>query len=163
PTTARAQSKQRSVESGSELYTTYCASCHGPTARGDGQIATFLRVEPADLTQIAKRNKGTFDPLKGSRIIDGGETVKPHGKTDKSEMSGTAQQLPGRERHEEKVLQVGVARRQQLGDAALEHDLALMQHHEPGGRRFGFVCWQDPQLTVRPYGLVRGDVLCVAD
>jgi mono/diheme cytochrome c family protein len=86
PTPAHAQPAQRSTESGSELYTTYCASCHGPTAHGDGQIAMFLRVKPADLTLIAKRNKGTFDSEKVSRIIDGRESVKPHGKADKSEM-----------------------------------------------------------------------------
>jgi mono/diheme cytochrome c family protein len=83
---ARAQSESQSMESGSGLYTTYCASCHGPNAHGNGSIAIFLRVAPADLTQIAKRNKGVFDKERVYRIIDGRQPVKPHGRAEKSEM-----------------------------------------------------------------------------
>ena len=84
--TARAQSESRSVDSGSGLYATYCASCHGPSAHGDGSVARFLRVPPADLTQIAKRNKGVFDADRVYQIIDGRQAVKAHGRVDKSEM-----------------------------------------------------------------------------
>jgi mono/diheme cytochrome c family protein len=73
--TVLAQSEGRSMESGSELYTTYCASCHGANAHGNGSVAIFLRVPPADLTQIAKRNKGVFDAEKVYRIIDGRQVV----------------------------------------------------------------------------------------
>ena len=64
------------------LFRTYCASCHGKEAKGDGPLAENLRVRPADLTLIAKRNKGTFDADKVHRIIDGREAVKGHGGTD---------------------------------------------------------------------------------
>jgi mono/diheme cytochrome c family protein len=69
----------RSAEDGGALYKTYCASCHGATARGTGPIAVFLRVAPADLTQIAKRNKGVFPEDQVYRIIDGRQAVKTHG------------------------------------------------------------------------------------
>jgi mono/diheme cytochrome c family protein len=64
---------------GSALFKTYCASCHGQSARGNGPVAIFLRVTPADLTQIAKRNKGTFPKDEVYRIIDGRQAVKTHG------------------------------------------------------------------------------------
>jgi mono/diheme cytochrome c family protein len=79
PRTVQAQSAVRAPESGSSLYKLYCASCHGPSAHGDGPVAIFLRVPPANLTQIAKRNKGVFPAKRVYRIIDGRQVVKPHG------------------------------------------------------------------------------------
>jgi mono/diheme cytochrome c family protein len=73
---ARAQS-----EDGAALFKTYCASCHGAGGRGTGPVAVFLRVPPADLTQIAKRNKGVFPADQVYRVIDGRQTVKTHGNS----------------------------------------------------------------------------------
>jgi cytochrome c1 len=84
--TVQAQAGGGSAESGSDLYKTYCASCHGANAHGNGSVAIFLRIPPADLTQIAKRNKGVFDAERVYRIIDGRQPVKPHGRAEKSEM-----------------------------------------------------------------------------
>jgi mono/diheme cytochrome c family protein len=71
-----------SSESGSTLYRSYCASCHGTSARGDGPLAGNLRVAPADLTRIAKRNHGTYDAAKVRRAIDGRDAREIHGGTD---------------------------------------------------------------------------------
>jgi mono/diheme cytochrome c family protein len=68
--------------SGEALFKTYCASCHGKSAKGDGPLAGSLRQRPADLTLIARRNGGKFDADKVYRIIDGREPVKGHGGTD---------------------------------------------------------------------------------
>jgi mono/diheme cytochrome c family protein len=68
--------------SGPALYKGYCSSCHGPSAKGDGPIAHALRFQPADLTQIAKREQGRFDPAKVHRMIDGRNPVKGHGGAD---------------------------------------------------------------------------------
>jgi mono/diheme cytochrome c family protein len=67
---------------GDQLFKTYCASCHGKSAKGDGPLADSLRFRPADLTLIARRNGGKFDADKVYRIIDGREPVKGHGGTD---------------------------------------------------------------------------------
>lgn len=67
------------VPAGSTLFTTYCASCHGQSGRGNGAVAIFLKVPPADLTQIAARNKGTFPAERVHQIIDGRQAVRPHG------------------------------------------------------------------------------------
>ena len=68
--------------SGPALYKGYCSSCHGPSAKGDGPIAHALRFQPADLTQIAKRAQGRFEPDKVHRMIDGRDPVKGHGGND---------------------------------------------------------------------------------
>ena len=68
--------------SGIALFRTYCASCHGSEAKGDGPLAQYLKVRPADLTQIAKRSEGTFPAEKVRRIIDGREPVRGHGGSD---------------------------------------------------------------------------------
>lgn len=75
---ANAQMVER-TESGDSLYRTYCASCHGPAGRGDGAVAPFLKVPPANLAQIAKRNNGVFPSERVYQIIDGREVVKTHG------------------------------------------------------------------------------------
>ena len=64
---------------GRAAYVRYCGACHGPAGNGDGIAGTFMRPKPADLTQIAKRNGGTFPMMKVLRYIDGGEDVRAHG------------------------------------------------------------------------------------
>ena len=66
---------------GSQLFRTYCASCHGSTARGNGPLADTLRRPPPDLTKFAARNGGMFPSERVFRIIDGRE-VRAHGNTE---------------------------------------------------------------------------------
>jgi mono/diheme cytochrome c family protein len=83
--TASAQQTAEAVLSGTSgdaLFKTYCGSCHGKSAKGDGPLADSLRFRPPDLTLIAKRNKGKFDTDKVYRIVDGREPVKSHGGPD---------------------------------------------------------------------------------
>jgi mono/diheme cytochrome c family protein len=68
--------------SGSDTYRTYCATCHGEKARGDGPLAESLRFRPPDLTQLASRNDGTFPTTKVIRIVDGRDPVGGHGGPD---------------------------------------------------------------------------------
>lgn len=63
---------------GQALFLTHCATCHGANARGDGPVASSLRVSPGDLTQFAKRNGGTFPSAKVYRVIEGRD-VGAHG------------------------------------------------------------------------------------
>jgi mono/diheme cytochrome c family protein len=71
-----------SVATGADIYRTYCASCHGVGARGDGPLAESLRRRPANLTEIAKRNKGIYPQDLVYRIIDGRQKVAGHGGPD---------------------------------------------------------------------------------
>ncbi len=67
---------------GSYLFKTYCASCHGTSAQGDGPLANSMRRRPSNLTEIAKRNKGTYPADLVYRIIDGRQNLGGHGGPD---------------------------------------------------------------------------------
>jgi mono/diheme cytochrome c family protein len=69
------------LESGADLYTSYCASCHGVSARGDGPAGATLEPPPSDLTRLAER---WGDPLDRARLVaflDGREAPRAHGPT----------------------------------------------------------------------------------
>jgi mono/diheme cytochrome c family protein len=63
---------------GSQLFRTYCASCHGTTGRGDGPLAEQLRRTPPDLTRFTARNGGVFPSERVYRIVDG-RGIPSHG------------------------------------------------------------------------------------
>jgi mono/diheme cytochrome c family protein len=77
----RADSQQATFV-GSDLFRTYCASCHGTGARGDGPLAEMLKKRPADLTVFARNNGGAFPAELVGKIIDGRQPVKGHGGKD---------------------------------------------------------------------------------
>ncbi len=64
---------------GKGVYKSYCASCHGTAAKGDGPIAEYLKVEPTDLTSAARDNGGEFPLAQMVKVIDGREKVRAHG------------------------------------------------------------------------------------
>ena len=64
---------------GRAVYLRYCGACHGPGGHGDGIAGTFMRPKPADLTQLAKANKGEFPFMHVMEVIDGRNTVRAHG------------------------------------------------------------------------------------
>ena len=53
---AQPEGEMRQRVTGGEVFRTYCATCHGPSGRGDGPLAGSMRRKPADLTEISKRN-----------------------------------------------------------------------------------------------------------
>ena len=77
-----AAARPTTTEHGSTVFRTYCASCHGESAQGDGPLAAALRRRPPDLTAIAARHDGAFPTEKVYRIIDGRERVPGHGGPD---------------------------------------------------------------------------------
>jgi len=81
PFAASAQQKL-GAPPGKGSYTRYCAVCHGPAGKGDGPFAPLLTKKPGDLTQLAKKNNGTFPALQVANIIDGRQEVSAHGTPD---------------------------------------------------------------------------------
>ncbi len=73
-------SKQRE-ELGKTEYEATCALCHGPTGKDDGIYVDQLKqgTVVANLTQLSKKNGGTFPFERVYQIIDGREYVKAHG------------------------------------------------------------------------------------
>ena len=43
-----------------QMYTAYCAVCHGTNAKGNGPAAEALKVPPPDLTALARKNGGKY-------------------------------------------------------------------------------------------------------
>lgn len=83
PLTARPATAQTTAAlTGDYLFRTYCAACHGTSARGDGPLADSMRRRPSDLTEIARRNKGVFPADEVFRIVDGRQPVRGHGGPD---------------------------------------------------------------------------------
>ncbi|MBI3682229.1 MAG: cytochrome c [Acidobacteria bacterium] len=68
--------------SGSEMFRAYCAPCHGLQGKGDGPAAPALNKRPANLTELAARNKGKFPALRVYNSILGDTLVVAHGSKD---------------------------------------------------------------------------------
>jgi mono/diheme cytochrome c family protein len=60
-------------------YLSSCAACHGEDGKGDGILASVLKVPPADLTTLAGRNGGFFPLSAVTEIIDGRTLIAAHG------------------------------------------------------------------------------------
>ncbi len=67
---------------GKKEYESSCASCHGPTGKGDGPLSGYLEKKAADLTQIMKNNNGVYPFTLLAEIVDGRRTVSLHGSRD---------------------------------------------------------------------------------
>ena len=64
---------------GKRIYGVRCAICHGIDGKGRGAYKDVLKVAPADLTTIAKRNNGVFPVERINQVIDGREAIATHG------------------------------------------------------------------------------------
>ena len=82
PQVKHAPAQQTSPASGKEMFNSYCASCHGTDARGDGPAATALKTKPADLTSLTKDNGGKFPMDRVMSILRGQAKVTAHGNED---------------------------------------------------------------------------------
>ncbi len=71
-----------SPASGKEMFTAYCASCHGAGAKGDGPAASALKIPPADLTMLAKNNGGKYPGMKVTSALTGTAELAAHGNKD---------------------------------------------------------------------------------
>jgi mono/diheme cytochrome c family protein len=64
---------------GKQMYTSYCAPCHGADARGNGPVARALKTPPADLTELAKANHGKYPENHVVSVLHFGTDVPAHG------------------------------------------------------------------------------------
>lgn len=60
---------------GPELFRAHCAACHGSDGKGGGPVAATLKTKPADLTVLARNNKGIFPRQIVLKIISGDDTA----------------------------------------------------------------------------------------
>jgi mono/diheme cytochrome c family protein len=74
-----ADAQDYSHYTGAQLYSRLCASCHGEKGRGDGIVASSLKIAAPELTRISARRGGQFPDEKIRQIIDGRNPLRPHG------------------------------------------------------------------------------------
>lgn len=67
------------VTTGKLQYRRHCAPCHGLNGKGDGPVAPALTKKPANLTLLAKKNKGEFPEKMVEGYISGSQIVAAHG------------------------------------------------------------------------------------
>jgi mono/diheme cytochrome c family protein len=79
---ATAFSQEKTADLGKNEFEIGCAVCHGLDAKGNGMVGDAIKVKPADLTTLAKRNGGVFPTDYVTRVIDGREDIKIHGSRD---------------------------------------------------------------------------------
>ena len=79
PTIQHSTIKSTSAASGKEMYTSYCAVCHGTDGKGGGPAASALKTHPPDLTLLSKNNGGKYPSLKVTSTIRGTSDLPAHG------------------------------------------------------------------------------------
>ena len=67
---------------GKQMYTSYCAPCHGVDGRGNGPVASSLKVQPTDLTELAKTNHGKYPDTHIVAVVRFGTEVNAHGSAE---------------------------------------------------------------------------------
>jgi mono/diheme cytochrome c family protein len=75
----KTQVKPTSSVSGAQMFKEYCAVCHGPSGKGDGPVATALKVPPPDLTTLVQRHDGKFPAGYVSNVLKNGVQNPAHG------------------------------------------------------------------------------------
>jgi mono/diheme cytochrome c family protein len=71
--------KKTSPSSGKQMYSSYCAPCHGVSGKGDGPVGSALKARPADLTMLSKNNQGKFPWQHVQTVLQFGIAVSSHG------------------------------------------------------------------------------------
>jgi mono/diheme cytochrome c family protein len=64
---------------GKQMYTSYCAPCHGVDGKGNGPAASSLKAQPTNLTELQKGNHGKFPDTHIIAILQFGADVPAHG------------------------------------------------------------------------------------
>ena len=62
-----------------EMYTEYCAVCHGTEAKGNGPAASEFKYAPTDLTTLARKNNGKFPEDQVYATLKFGTNAPAHG------------------------------------------------------------------------------------
>ena len=65
--------------SGRQMFTSYCAPCHGMDGRGHGPVAPALKVAPSDLSILARENHGKFPDSHIVTVLQNGAELPAHG------------------------------------------------------------------------------------
>lgn len=69
---------------GPEMFSSYCAPCHGTDGKGTGPAASAMKKPPTDLTLLSRKNNGKFPTITVQNTIKGDPTqaAAAHGSKD---------------------------------------------------------------------------------
>jgi len=82
PSVKHTMAAATSPSSGKDMFMSYCASCHGKDAKGDGPAAAALKQAPADLTSLAKLHGGKYPADEVTSVLRGQTKLIAHGDQD---------------------------------------------------------------------------------
>ena len=68
--------------SGKQMYTGYCAPCHGTDGKGRGPAASAMKVQPIDLTGLSNKNHGKFPDAHVVSVLEFGAGMPAHGSSE---------------------------------------------------------------------------------
>ncbi len=91
------------IARGETFFNSYCTSCHGENATGNGPAAEALATRPTDLTQLRINNDGVFPTDKVYATIDGREVLYSHGTRQMPIWGNIWSEKNGKPRREEDV------------------------------------------------------------
>ena len=74
--------RETSAASGRQMYVSYCASCHGMNGTGNGPASPALKVPPADLTSLTRKNSGEFPAIHLNSVLKFGVENPAHGSAE---------------------------------------------------------------------------------
>jgi mono/diheme cytochrome c family protein len=82
PTIKKAPVVQSDPSSGKQMYTDYCAPCHGREGKGNGPAAPAMKTAPTNLAQLAKNNGGKYPATHVAAVLTFGAETSAHGSKD---------------------------------------------------------------------------------
>ena len=82
PVVKKTPIKQTSAASGKEMYSQYCAPCHGTDGKGAGPAASSMKVMPTDLTQLSRKHDGKYPANSVASVLKFGSGPASHGSAD---------------------------------------------------------------------------------
>jgi mono/diheme cytochrome c family protein len=71
-----------SAASGKQMYTAYCAPCHGIDGKGNGPAASAMKAPPTDLTQLARKHDGQYPANRVASVLKFGGGPGAHGSAE---------------------------------------------------------------------------------
>ena len=78
-TVKKAPVVQSNAQSGKQMFTDYCAPCHGKDGTGNGPAASAMNKTPANLAMLAKNNGGKYPAAHVAAVLTFGDEKAAHG------------------------------------------------------------------------------------
>ena len=63
---------------GQQMFTSYCAPCHGVNGKGQGPAAAALPTRPSDLTTLARNHHGKYPDTHIVAVLEFGTQTQAH-------------------------------------------------------------------------------------